>query len=62
MTFCYQDTSKTLTARSFKLGKLIEDISRIPGENLKIIILFFLVLALCKFGHRKLDISKTRYS
>ena len=30
--------------------------SRLPGEkNLKII---FLVIALCKFGHRKLDISK----
>ena len=33
--------------------------SRLPGENKKKIILFFLVIALCKFGHRKLDILKT---
>ena len=32
--------------------------SRLPGENLKQN-QFFLVIALCKFGHRKLDISKT---
>ena len=32
--------------------------SRLPGENKKKNILFFLVIALCKFGHRKLDISK----
>ena len=33
-------------------------LSRLSGENLKKIILFFLVIALCKFGHRKLDFSK----
>ena len=32
--------------------------SRLSGENKKKNILFFLVFALCKFGHRKLDISK----
>ena len=32
--------------------------SRLPGENLKKKNIFFLVIALCKFGHRKLDISK----
>ena len=32
--------------------------SRLPGENLKKN-LFFLVIALCQFGHRKLDIAKT---
>ena len=30
--------------------------SRLPGEKS---LYFFLVIALCKFGHRKLDISKT---
>ena len=30
---------------------------RLPGENEKN--KHFLVIALCKFGHRKLDISKT---
>ena len=34
--------------------------SRLPGENLKQNhFIFFGVSALCKFGHRKLDISKT---
>ena len=34
--------------------------SRLPGENLKKkLFYFFQVIALCKFGHRKLDISKT---
>ena len=28
MKFCYQDISKTITARSFKLDLLIEDIDR----------------------------------
>ena len=33
--------------------------SRLPGENLKKNHFFFKITALCKFGHRKLDISKT---
>ena len=32
--------------------------SKLPGENLKNHFIF-LVIALCKFGHRKHDISKT---
>ena len=32
---------------------------RLPCENKKNSCYFFLVIALCKFGHRKLDISKT---
>ena len=59
MKYCNQDISKTITARSFKLAQLKADNERLPGENLKKIILFFLVIALCKFGHRKHDISKT---
>ena len=35
MKFCIQDISKTITARSFKLGQLINIMSRFPGENLK---------------------------
>ena len=66
MKFCNQDISKTIKARSFKLGQLITRmISRLPGENKKKHKKktqkkhFFLVNALCKFGHRKLKISKT---
>ena len=58
MRICNQDSSKTITARSFKLAQLIAVMNRLPGENLKQNH-FFLVFALCKFGYRKLDISKT---
>ena len=33
MEFCYQDISKPITARGFKLGQLIKVMSRLPGEN-----------------------------
>ena len=33
--------------------------SRLPGEIEKKMFYFFGVIALCKFGHRKRDISKT---
>ena len=33
--------------------------SRLPGENKNKIILLFLGIALCKFGHRIVDISIT---
>ena len=60
MKFCNQDISKTTTARSFKLGMMIEDNEKITWLKFKISYLIFLkVFALCKFGHRKLDISKT---
>ena len=39
MKFC--NISKTITARSFKLGQLIEDESILPGEGLKKYIFFF---------------------
>ena len=55
MKFCNSDISKTITARSSKLGQLIEEITRLPGENLK----KKSVIAFCKFEHRKLDISNT---
>ena len=32
---CFHDISKSIIARSFKLGKLIEDDSGLNGENLK---------------------------
>ena len=35
LKICNHDISKTITARSFKLGQLIEDDSRSIGENLK---------------------------
>ena len=35
MKFCNQDISKTIIARSFKLGQLIEDCSRLPGDFFK---------------------------
>ena len=35
MKFCNYDISKTITARSFKLGQLIKEMSRLPGENKK---------------------------
>ena len=35
LKICIHDISKTITARSFKLGQLIEDDGRIIGENLK---------------------------
>ena len=58
MKFCNQDTciSKTITARSYKLGQLI-DMSRLPGEIC--FKMFYLDIVLCKFGQRKLDILKT---
>ena len=31
---------------------------RLPGENVKKNIYVFRVIALCKFGHRKRDVSK----
>ena len=58
MKFCNQDISKTITARIFKLGQLIEDNEWITWSNYKKVS-FLCVIALCKFGHRKLDISKT---
>ena len=51
--------SKTITARSFKLGQLIEERVKLPGENYKIIcflviaLCIFLVIALSKFGYPK---------
>ena len=33
-------------------------ISRLPGENLKKLLYFYELFALCKFGHRELDIPK----
>ena len=51
MKFCNQDISKNIIARSFKLGQLIEGISRLPGETFKKVISFFGVIVLCKFGH-----------
>ena len=56
MNFCNQNISKTITARSFKLAQLIEDNL---VKNLKKIIFILLAIALCKFCHRKLEISKT---
>ena len=35
MKFCNYDISKTITTRSFKLGQLIKEMSRLPGENKK---------------------------
>ena len=58
LKFCNHDISKTITAISFKLAQLLAE-SRLLGENLKKIFYFFLVIPLSKFGHRKLDISKT---
>ena len=48
-----------LKARSFKLGQLIEDNESIIWCKLKEKSFLFLVIALCKLGHRKLDISNT---
>ena len=55
MKFCNQEISKTITAGSSKLGQLMEEMSRLPGEKLK----KKSFIALCKFEHRKLDISNT---
>ena len=44
MTSCNQDISKTITAVNFNLEKKV--------------IVFFRVIALCKFGHGKLDSQK----
>ena len=42
MKFCNQDISKTITARSFKLGQLIEDNEKITGlKFLKKLFFFF---------------------
>ena len=60
MKFCNQDFSKTVTARSFKLGQLIEDNDLITWCKFKKKGYYiFGVIALCKFGHRELDILKT---
>ena len=58
MKFCNQIISK---ARSFKLGQLIEDNDQITWWKLKkkSYFIFWGVITLCKFGHRKLDILKT---
>ena len=48
---CNHDISKTITARSFKLGQLIEDDSRSIGENLKkSYFIFFRIISRCRFG------------
>ena len=51
--------SKTIIARSFKLGQLIEMTSRVPGGNLrKSYYIVFLVIALCIFmGYYPLQIK-----
>ena len=49
---CNQDISKTVGASSFDLGLLIEDNKKITWSKFKKkVILFFLVIALCKFWH-----------
>ena len=53
MKFFNQDISKTITASSFKLVQLIgvDYLVKIKKNHFNL----FLVIALCKFGHRKLD-------
>ena len=58
---CNQDISKTVGASSFDLGLLIEDNKKITWSKFKKkVILFFLVIALCKFWHWKLLIKISR--
>ena len=59
MKFCNQDISKTIATRSFKFAQLIAENEITWLKLKKKIILYFLVIALCKFGHRKHDISKS---
>ena len=54
----YKDFSLAITAKGFLLGQLIKIMSRLPGENLKWIIVFFRVIALWKFGHWKLLLKR----
>ena len=48
MKFCNQDISKTITARSFKLGQLIEDNEQITWS--KFDYFFFELLSFSNFG------------
>ena len=57
MQLCSQNISKIITAMSFKLGQLEEDIAKIIWWKVHEII--FDAINLCKLGHRKHAISKT---
>ena len=48
--------SETYIATSFKLDQLMRIMSELSGKIKK---KYIGAIALCKFGHRKLDISKT---
>ena len=48
-SFCNFDISKSITARSSKLGQLIEDDDRLIVKTKKKHI-FFLIFSLCRFG------------
>ena len=51
LKICTHDISKTITARSFNLGLLIEDDELINWLKLKKkVILFFRIISLCRFG------------
>ena len=62
--FCNHDISKTITAMSFKLGQIIEDMMSIDSlvKIKKKKLFYFRVIALCKYLALKTcnkDISKT---
>ena len=62
LKICNHDFSKSITARSFKLGQLIEDDDRLIGENLKKSYLLFsnyLPLQIWTLKICNHDISKT---
>ena len=51
LKICNRDISKTLTARGFKLGQLIEDDEKLIRENFKkSYFIFFELGSLCRFG------------
>ena len=50
LKICYHDISKTIIARSFKLGQLIEDDEEIIDKNVNKSLFFFRIISICRFG------------
>ena len=54
MKICNHDISKTITARSFKLGQLIEEVDQLVKIKEKVILIFFELSLFADLDFKKL--------